>query len=660
MELSAFRSLVESASDIIYRIDRCGRIAYANAAVADVLGYARDEVVGRRVEEFVAPGSGSSLEAAHARVIRSRTDSIYEEVPVLARDGRIVWLGQHVHFQYDAGRLIAFSAIARDISEHRRLAELQLGQKSLLELIARGKALIDVLDTLAWFLEAQIPDCAVALLVLGSDGHLMQPLVAPGLSDEEVQEMEEAWEAGPPLPKAVDVPPSERVVCTPASELWEGGRFAICRTIPVLTKDRHPNGVVALMQYEDVELSADDYRLLEVAAQIAGIAIERDRIEITSRMELKRQVAERTVELERSNRLLRYEIAERKDAERALLQSESLLKEAERIAHLGSWSWIPGDDRQLWSDEAYRIFGVEKADFSPTLRNLVRMLHPDDRRRIRDLLVACIAGEAGTGEFRIIRPDGDERTVELECSYRKEDHPGRVIGVMHDITEQRVLEKELLKAGERERKRVGRDLHDGLGQLLTGIGFLSKTLTQTLEETGGPEAVDAAEITHLVENAIDHTRSLSKLLLPVELEENGLEAALQRLRSHVEGVYGLSCLLKTSEYLPIPDPEIALHMYRVAQEAVNNAVRHGKPGSIEVTLSTIDGKTILQIADDGIGVPEGIEQQSTGLGLRTMQFRAQTIGATLTIARREPRGTVVTCELPNQIENQPVVLLQPS
>src|SRR5690606_10830789 len=99
------------------------------------------------------------------------------------------------HFQYDAGRLIAFSAIARDISEHRRLAELQLGQKSLLELIARGKALIDVLDTLAWFLEAQIPDCAVALLVLGSDGHLMQPLVAPGLSDEEVQAMEEAWEA---------------------------------------------------------------------------------------------------------------------------------------------------------------------------------------------------------------------------------------------------------------------------------------------------------------------------------------------------------------------------------------------------------------------------------------------------------------------------------
>jgi signal transduction histidine kinase len=230
--------------------------------------------------------------------------------------------------------------------------------------------------------------------------------------------------------------------------------------------------------------------------------------------------------------------------------------------------------------------------------------------------------------------------------------------VVNDITEQRQLERELVKAGERERKRVGRDLHDGLGQLLTGIGFLSKTLSQSLTERGDQDADEAAEITTLVENAIDQTRSLSKLLLPVELEVNGLEAALQRLKSHVSVIYGITCELKTGSYSPIQDPEIALHMYRVAQEAVHNAVRHGKPSKVEVTLSTRSGKTRLHVADDGIGLPEGADQKG-GLGLRTMQYRAQTIGATLTVSRRKKGGTHVCCELPANVEERPEVSIEP-
>lgn len=666
MNASAFRSLVQHASDVIYRIDVSGRITYVNAAVSSILGYEPSDIIGRPADTFVAPGSGSLARSHYSRQFRRGPNHTYIEMPVVARDGRVIWLGQHAHRVIKDGRFDGFEVIGRDISQHRRLADLQTGQKCLLEIIARAKPLVDILDTLAFFLEAQIDDSAVALLVLDANGRLIRPLVAPGLSDDALQTIESVWDADLPIVEHLDVHPKERVrvIDLTSDAGWQrsdAGQdlgFATAWTVPILSRERTAAGVLVVFRHVASQPLEHEHRLLDVAAQIAGIAIERERIERTTRIELKRRVAERTLELEMSNRKLRQEIEDRLEAERKLLRSEGLLKEAERIAHIGSWSWFPDESRQLWSDETYRIFGVSDDSFEPTMRSIVRMIHPDDRRRIRDLIVNNTGGETRAAELRIIRPDGEERIVQMETNAKGHNGDARLVGIVHDITEQRQLERELVKAGERERKRVGRDLHDGLGQLLTGIGFLSKTLSQTLQARDDESAGEAAEITHLVEDAIDHTRSLSKLLLPVELEENGLEAALQRLRNHVTNVYGLPCKLKTDTYLPIQDPEIALHMYRMAQEAVHNAVRHGKPSKVEVTLSTRGSKTRLSIADNGIGLPEGVEQRGGGLGLRTMQYRAQTIGATLSIARRKGGGTLVSCELPIHVEDRLEVLPQ--
>ena len=667
MNPPAFRSLVEHAGDIIYRVDRSGHVRYVNAAIRAILGYDRESLIGRRADAFIAPGSESHVRSFYARQFEERVEQTYLEVPVLAKDGRLIWLGQRAHLVQEHRRPTAFEIIARDISEHRRQAELQTGQKCLLELIARGKPLIEILDTLAFFLEAQIDDSAVAVMVLDTSGNLVRPLVAPGLSGDAMNVMESAWESNVPIVRRLDVHPNERVnvIKLSTDARWQERSasscipYRTCWTVPVLSTGRSAAGVLAIFRYDERPPEEGEYRLLDGAAQIAGVGIERERIERVTRIELKRRVAERTMELEVSNRKLRREVDDRREAEHALLRSEGLLKEAERIANIGSWSWKIGKRLLLWSDETYRIFGVLPDAFNPRPLSIIRLIHRDDRKRVRDLLVAGSSGEARTAEFRIVRPDGGERIVEMETSARSASDGARLFGVIHDITEQRKLERELLKAGERERKRVGRDLHDGLGQLLTGIGFLSKTLSQSLKERGDQDAEEAAEITTLVENAIDQTRSLSKLLLPVELEVNGLEAALQRLKSHVSVVYGITCELKTGSYSPIQDPEIALHMYRVAQEAVHNAVRHGKPSKVVVTLSTRSGKTRLHVADDGIGLPEGADQKGGGLGLRTMQYRAQTIGATLTVSRRKKGGTEVYCELPANGEERPKVSIEP-
>ena len=660
MNAPSFQSLVQNAADLIYRLDASGRITYVNAAVTVILGYEPADVIGRRADTFVAAGTGSQTRSHYARQFRRSIEQTYFEVPIVASDGRVIWFGQHAHRVTQNGRFGGFDVIARDISEHRRLTDLQTGQNCLLEIIARGKPLIDTLDTLVFFLEAQMDAAAVAVLVLDSDGHLIRPLVAPALSDTALQTVESIWEDDIPISQPIPMHPRERVrvLDLAGDPRWENGgvEYQTAWTVPLLTRDRSAAGMLAVFGCGETVPGQHEHRLMDAAAQIAGIAIERERIERTVRIELKRRVAERTLELELSNRKLRRENEDRLEAERKLLRSEGLLKEAERIAHIGSWSWFPGETRQLWSDETFRIFGVAKDAFKPTLRSIVRMIHPDDRRRIHDVIVNARKSDGCVAEMRILRPDGEERIVEMQTNTRGQNGDARLVGVVHDITEQRELERELLKAGERERKRVGRDLHDGLGQLLTGIGFLSKTLAQSLHVREDEAASEASEITQLVEDAIDHTRSLSKLLLPVELEANGLEAALQRLRSHVANVYGIACKLKTDTYLPIQDPEIALHMYRVAQEAVHNAVRHGKPSRVEITLSTKSGRTRLSVADNGIGLPANVEQRGSGLGLRTMHYRAQTIGASLSITARKGGGTHVVCELPTQIEENHEVI----
>lgn len=665
----AFRSLVEHAGDIIYSVDRSGRIQYVNAAVTTALGYDRRELIGRRAADLVAPGSESRVGSFYKRQRTERVPHTYLEVPVLARSGRVIWLGQHAHQTSRNGHHHGFEIIARDISEHHLISDMQTGQKCLLELIARGKPLIEILDTLAFFLEAQIDRTAVAVIVLDPGGNLLRPLVAPGLSRDAVHVLESAWESNLPIAEHLDVHPTERLsvidLNTDPGWVRHSSQLNIayesCWMVPVLSAERTAAGIVAVFRYDGRSPDSNEHRILDAAAQIAGVAIMRDRTERITRIELKRRVAERTLELELSNRKLRHEIDDRREAERALLRSEGLLKEAERIAHIGSWTWKIGDRSLLWSDETYRIFGLTPEGFEPRPRSILRLIHSEDRRRVRDLLAASSTGETRTAEFRILRPDGEERVIEMETSAREGSDGARLFGVAHDITEQRQLERELVKAGERERKRVGRDLHDGLGQLLTGIGFLSKTLSQSLQTRGDADADEASEITTLVENAIDQTRSLSKLLLPVELEVNGLEAALQRLKSHVAVVYGITCELKTDTYTPIQDPEIALHMYRVAQEAVHNAVRHGKPSRVEITLSTTSsGTTRLDVVDDGIGLPDNVVRSAGGLGLRTMKYRAQTIGATLSISRRPTGGTQVRCELHVNIEDSPKVSLEPT
>jgi signal transduction histidine kinase len=229
--------------------------------------------------------------------------------------------------------------------------------------------------------------------------------------------------------------------------------------------------------------------------------------------------------------------------------------------------------------------------------------------------------------------------------------PAYIIATGIDITEKKRLEKSILEVSSREQRRIGQDLHDGLGQHLTGIAFLSKAQEQRLAAKGLEEAADAAKIVKLVNEAIHKTRELSRGLHPVLSEPNGLMMALQQLAGEVEDVFHVSCQFHSDGDILIHDENTATHLYRIGQEAVNNAVKHAKPEHIRIVLALRNSGGSLSVSDNGRGLPLQLKGQS-GMGLHIMNYRATMIGGSLDIQRRAGGGTVVTCIFPLHSHNE--------
>jgi signal transduction histidine kinase len=217
-----------------------------------------------------------------------------------------------------------------------------------------------------------------------------------------------------------------------------------------------------------------------------------------------------------------------------------------------------------------------------------------------------------------------------------------------EIQERTRLQKELLEAAEWVQCRIGHDLHDGLGQHLTGTALVGHVLGQKLADQSLPEAAEADRLVGLVEEAIEITRSLARSLRPIEMQADRLVDNFQELAASASDRFKVSCQFEYHLAAALPDVKdvnVATHLYRIAQEAITNAVRHGKARHINIRLDSTDKGIVLTITDDGTGLPENA-RDGDGLGLRIMAYRASMIGATFNIERLSSLyGTRVTCTL---------------
>lgn len=206
----------------------------------------------------------------------------------------------------------------------------------------------------------------------------------------------------------------------------------------------------------------------------------------------------------------------------------------------------------------------------------------------------------------------------------------------------RQLEREIIRVSEREQERIGRDLHDGLCQYFAAVGCAAGSLRRNLVKHGAVQAPLAGEIEDLIMKGVAQTRSLARGLFPVEDQENGLQSALQTLADEANRLLNLKCTLECETPVPVHDNIRATHLYRIAQESISNASRHGKADTTLIRLTADKNRISLTISDNGVGIAPD-RPRGKGMGLGIMQYRARMIGGDFEIAPEPNGGTVVRC-----------------
>jgi len=218
----------------------------------------------------------------------------------------------------------------------------------------------------------------------------------------------------------------------------------------------------------------------------------------------------------------------------------------------------------------------------------------------------------------------------------------RTESLVAEIAERERLEKEILEISEREQRRIGYDLHDSLCQHLTGTALAGQVLAEKLIAKGQPEANDANHVVRLIEEGIVLARNIVMGLQPVEIEGDGLNSAFRTLSHNIRERFNVECDFVCNEPLIVREVALTTQLYRIAQEAVANAVKHGKPKRIVIELRSENDNVSLTVSDDGIGLPKGAEN-GKGMGLRIMKHRALMIGGSLEARNNPEGGTIIQC-----------------
>jgi PAS domain S-box-containing protein len=357
--------------------------------------------------------------------------------------------------------------------------------------------------------------------------------------------------------------------------------------------------------------------------------------------DLKWRVSDRATALER-------EVVERTQTEEQLRKTLQQLRQlAENMSDV-FWMRDAGELRIGYVNPAYeKIWGRSTRDLYQRPQTWLDAVHPDDRERVNRGLLEQEFKTDYDHEYRIVRIDGSVRWIR-ERAFPIRDGSGRlvrVVGIAEDNTERRRLEREIIEVSDREHARIGQDLHDSLCQKLVALAFDLRSLEQRLAARAAPETETTQQMSVFLDDLITEARATARGLFPVQLESDGLGSALQQLAANVSSRVRVDCRAECERPAHVHENAMAIHLYRIAQEAVNNAVKHSKGNSIRVRLSTTPDRVELRIVDNGIGISSS-RARDGGMGLHIMEYRARMIGGILFVGRGEKYGTVVSCSAP--------------
>lgn len=342
-----------------------------------------------------------------------------------------------------------------------------------------------------------------------------------------------------------------------------------------------------------------------------------------------------------------------------LRRSRRLSRRAERIGRLGHWELDLATADLTWSEEVYRIFGVDPDEFEPTRESFLERVHPDDREAQRAADDATRAGEGPLDfEHRIVRPDGEVRVVHERATLLEgESEEGQLVGTVQDVTERKQLERELERSrdllrayagrltSERERERadLAREIHDHLGQILTAVKL---QLDREVREGGEGRSDRLRETVELVEEGIDEVREISSQLRPAYVDQLGLVDGLAAYADQFEERSGVATSFETDLDRLDLDEEAAIHLFRVAQEALTNVARHAGADRAGVRLHREGDALVLRVLDDGGGLRKASVEGGDSHGLTGMRERARLLDGDFELGDRSGGGAEVRVRIP--------------
>ena len=357
--------------------------------------------------------------------------------------------------------------------------------------------------------------------------------------------------------------------------------------------------------------------------------------------DLKWRVSDRAAALER-------EVVDRTQTEEQLRKTLQQLRQlAENMTDV-FWMRDFGEMRFGYINPAYeKIWGRTTRELYQRPQIWLDAIHPEDRERMNQRILNCDFSMGADQDYRIFRADGSVRWIR-ERTFPVRDSAGkivRVVGIAEDNTERRRLEREILEVSDREHARIGQDLHDSLCQKLVALAFDVGSLEQKLAARTAPETASVQQMSGLLDDLITEARATARGLFPVQLEADGLSAALQQLASNISGRLKVDCRVECDPPVFVHENATATHLYRIAQEALNNAAKYSRATLILVRLVVTNGRLELRITDNGVGVPLPMTRKG-GMGLHIMEYRARMIGGTLSVSRPENGGTSISCIAP--------------
>ena len=452
-------------------------------------------------------------------------------------------------------------------------------------------------------------------------------------------------------------------------------------TVVIPGRER-PYGILGAHTAVQRIFTQDSANFLQAVANVLAAAIERKQVEEALKLsrdqnaelytatqqlntELEERVKARTLELQAANSQLEAEIAERKQAEIQIREHGQQLAEAQRIAHLGSWIWDIETDKVTWSDELYRIYGLNPAQFIPSRENFMEKVHPGDRDRVRQVIEEALEqSRSFTFEHRIVRSHGDVRVIYGwgQVLTNQSGQPVKMTGTAQDITEQKEiqaevveLQRQLMEGQEAERLRLAQELHDGPLQDLQAMNMrLSELETNLSDETNLSRMVAVQAGLQRVAHAL---RAICGELRPPTLAPFGLEKAI---RSHAEGFQKESPeIILALDLMPdgqtLPE-QIRLALFRIYQHAMTNISQHAQAQHVSVRFKLEPRQIVLEIEDDGRGfvMPRRpIELVRQGhYGVVGAIERAESVGGSIRIISSPGQGTLLQAIIPRSNEQE--------